>query len=46
LEDQVVQVGGSDGAQRGKLIGCLLLGEDVERPVADGAAPQVRMVES
>jgi hypothetical protein len=46
LENQVVQVGGGDGAQRRKLLSCLLLGKDVERPVADGPAPQVWVVES
>src|SRR6185437_841491 len=45
LEDEVVQVGGCHGPQGGELGGGLFVVEDVERPVACGAAAQVGVVE-
>src|SRR6266545_6501583 len=45
LEDQVVDIHGSDGTQRGQFRRRLLLVEDVERPVADRAALQMRVGE-
>src|SRR3954464_14242000 len=43
LEDQVVDLPGRDRAQGGQLCSRLLLIEDVERPVADGATLQMRV---
>jgi hypothetical protein len=37
LEDQVVDVGRRYGTQGGQLCRCLLLVEQVERPIADGS---------
>ena len=45
LEDEVVQVGCGHGAQCRELGGCLGVVEYVERPVAGGAAAQVRVME-
>ena len=44
LEDKIVEVGGSDGAQNGKLFGGIGSGENVQRPVAYRRTPQMRMV--
>src|SRR3954468_22347727 len=46
LEDQVVNLRRRDRAEGRQLGGRLLLVEHVERPVADGATPQMRVEES
>lgn len=39
LEDEVVQVGGEDGAEGRQEFGGLVRGGDVQRPLGDGRAP-------
>src|SRR5215211_1129906 len=46
LEDQVLELGRSDGTHRRQLCGGLLVVEHVERPIADAAALQMGVEKS
>jgi len=46
LKNKIVELRAGDGAQKVKLVGGIGSGEDVQRPVPDRRAPQMRMVET
>src|SRR4051812_40442597 len=46
LKNEIVELGAGDGAQKVKLFGRIGSGQEVQRPVPDRRAPQVRMVKT
>ena len=46
LKNKIVELSASDGAQKVKLVGGIGSGEDIQRPVPDRRAPQMRMVKT
>src|SRR6266436_10165378 len=43
LENQIVEITGGNGAQDRQLVSSVVDGEDVQRPISDGGAPQMRV---